>query len=326
MGVTTKQIAEICGVGRATVDRALNNRQGINEETKKKILKVAKELGYRPNWVASSLSKGRTMTIGVIVFDLYNRFFAQLLNSIELAAKEKGYFVYLTLTDKDPETEKSSINHLVDRKVDGIILFSVNKGEQYDSYLKSLDIPVITIGNVISDSFPFVGIDYYNAIKEASNIILETGYKQIVYVSPSLDDSTNHYALDEKLRGIEDIVKEAKLEEPLIQLYSNNYLSELDNFFPNNCKTAIVCSSDIYSLEILNHLTEKGYSIPQDVGIMGFDDIDMLKYVRPRLSTVAFPIDEIGKKSFEYLISKINGEQVAHKNYLPHKVIIRDTI
>lgn len=129
MRITTEDIARICGVSRGTVDRALNNRPGISPKTKEKVLKVAKELGYRPNMIACSLAKGHTMSIGVVVFDLNNEFFAQLLNSIEIRARELGYFTYLVLTQKDPKVEKECLSHLVDRNVDGIILFSINKGD-----------------------------------------------------------------------------------------------------------------------------------------------------------------------------------------------------
>ena len=108
MGVTIKDIASICGVSTGTVDRALNNRSGNNVKTKMKIMQIAEELNYRPHHTARSLAKGKTMTIGVVLFDLYNRSFAQMLNAIEFKAMELGYFVDIVLTDKDPKKEKES--------------------------------------------------------------------------------------------------------------------------------------------------------------------------------------------------------------------------
>jgi LacI family transcriptional regulator len=132
MSVTTGEIAKICGVSRGTVDRALHGRPGISPETRKKIIETAQKLGYRTNFVARSLVKGETKTLGVVAFDLYNRFFAQMVNAIEFRARELGYFIYLTLTNKDAEIEKKCIEHLVDRRVDGMLLCSVNNSYDYD--------------------------------------------------------------------------------------------------------------------------------------------------------------------------------------------------
>jgi len=127
MKVTMEMIAEICGTSRGTVDRALHGRKGINPKTREKILKVANELGYHPHLIARSLVKERTKTIGMIVFDLYNRFFAQIVNAAEEKARELGYSLYLTLTNKSLEEERRCIERLVGWRVDGIILSPVNK-------------------------------------------------------------------------------------------------------------------------------------------------------------------------------------------------------
>jgi LacI family transcriptional regulator len=112
-------------VSQGTVDRALHNRPGISAETRERILLTARQLGYRPDQLASSLVRGRTMTIGLVLFDLYNRFFAQIASAVEENAKSRGYFVYLTLTRKDLGEEKSCIERLAGRRVDGLILCSV---------------------------------------------------------------------------------------------------------------------------------------------------------------------------------------------------------
>mgnify|MGYP005879360331 CR=1 FL=1 len=110
MGVTIKDIAEHCRVSVGTVDRALNNRSGISEKTKNRILKAAEELNYHPNYMGQSLATGRTMTIGMVCFDLYNNFFPELIDTIERHAKEKGYFIYLILTHREFKLEKEGLH------------------------------------------------------------------------------------------------------------------------------------------------------------------------------------------------------------------------
>ena len=169
MGVTTNDIARICQVSRTTVIRALNNQGRISKETKDRIVKTAEELGYRPDLLARGLVKGKTMYIGVVVFDVKNQYFAQMLSAIEAEAQTRGYCVNITLHGKNREKEIDLIRKLVDYHVDGLILSPVNKGEHFNNFLKSLDTPLIVIGNKVSDEIPFVGIDERRAAKEATD-------------------------------------------------------------------------------------------------------------------------------------------------------------
>jgi LacI family transcriptional regulator len=329
MGVTIKDLANICGVSAGTVDRALNNRPGISEKTKDKILQVAKEMNYQPDFRAQSLVKGKTMTIGVVLFDLYNRSFAQLMNAIESKAREKGYFVYITLTDKNPENEKSCIEYLVNRKVDGIILFTVNKGEEFDSYLNNFDIPIITIFNRISDLWHYVGINERQAMKDAVSHIVSKQYQKFIYISPPLAflGKTNIYTQEERLNGFLEGLKQNGIDEEPTIISKRDYLTVLKDVTINKEeKTAIVCSCDLYALEVMNLLKSKGLRIPFDVGLMGFDNIDVLKYVTPRLTTVEYPIEEIGFYTVESLITKIEKGDYLEEPELNYRIISGESI
>ncbi|PAD69373.1 hypothetical protein CHH83_09545 [Bacillus sp. 7586-K] len=329
MKVTIKDIAQICGVSLGTVDRALNNRKGISEKTRKKVLQVAKEMNYRPDYTARSLVIGKTLTIGVVLFDLYNRSFAQLLNAIELKARELGYFVYITLTDKNPENERQCIEYLVNRKVDGIILFSVNKRKSFDAYLKKFHVPILTIFNYISDEWEYVGIQERQAMKDATKYIISKNYQRFIYLCPPLAYSgrSNIYTQEERLAGFLEGLNEAHVSHPPIIIKESEYIDVLHTYsFNEDRKTAIVCSCDLYALEVMNFLKEKGYEIPRDVGVMGFDDIDMLKYVTPRLTTVKYPIVEIGCKAVESLINKIDSGDFLPTPLLDYEIIKGESI
>ena len=192
MGVTTNDIARICQVSRTTVIRALNNQGRISKETKDRIVKTAEELGYRPDLLARGLVKGKTMYIGVVVFDVKNQYFAQMLSAIETEAQTRGYCVNITLHGKNREKEVDLIRKLVDYHVDGLILSPVNKGEHFNKFLKSLDTPLIVIGNKVSDEIPFVGIDERRAAREATDKILDSDYERVVFVCPPLGESKDH--------------------------------------------------------------------------------------------------------------------------------------
>ncbi|MDQ1911414.1 LacI family DNA-binding transcriptional regulator [Paenibacillus sp. GD4] len=329
MAVTIKDIADLCGVSAGTVDRALNNRPGISSKTKSKILRVAEELNYKPDYMASSLARGRTMTIGVVLFDLHNRSFAQLMNAIESRCREKGYFVNLLLTGKDKENERKCIEHLVSRKVDGIILFTVNEGEEYDRFLQEQRVPIITICNRISDRWSYVGINDRQAMRDAVDYICSRGYEEFIYVCPPLakKNESNIYTQEERLAGCLESLKENGVRrEPLI-ITEKDYVSVLDSIdLRASGRTAIICSCDIYALEVLNHIKSKGLKLPEEVGVMGFDNIDVLKYVTPALSTVEYAVEEFGVRAVDALIHQLETGDLRPEPLLAYQIIQGESI
>jgi LacI family transcriptional regulator len=326
--VTIKDIATICGVSAGTVDRALNNRTGISEKTKKKVLQVAKEMNYQPDYTARSLVMGKTMTIGVILFDLYNRSFAQLLNAIEVKARELGYFVNITLSDKKPESEIDCINYLKG-KVDGVILFTVNKGEQFESYLSKFDIPIITIFNYVSEKWEYIGIRERQAMKDAIDYIVGKGYQKFIYISPPLAylGKSNIYTQEERLNGFYEGLEINGIHSKPLIIKNSEYIEELENItFRKNEKVAIVCSTDLYALKVMHYLKKRGVDIPEQVGVMGFDDIDILEYVTPRLTTVKYPIEEIGRRAIESIVNKIEHGDFVSTPLLDYEIIKGESI
>ena len=323
MKITTKELAELCGVSIGTVDRALHDRGGIKAETKEKILKLAKELGYRPHRLAQSLKQGKSMTIGLVVFDLENQFFSQLVTTIEANAILQEYFVYLTITDGKPEDEMGYLDHLSSLNVDGIIIFPVNRGREFTQYLKSLNTPIVTIGNRVASAFPFIGIKDRLAIADAVGDIASKGYRRIIYVSPPLSyrGKGNIYSVEERLAGYREGIKVHPSLGRTVIIKDKKYLQTLGDMDLRQEKTAILCSSDIYALEILNFLREKSLRVPEDVGVMGFDNISVLKYVRPSLATIAYPIQEMGKKAVDCLLGQINSETCLGSDLLDYKIV-----
>ena len=328
MSVTVEDIAKACNVSRGTVDRALNNKPRISAETKEKIIRVSKEMGYRPDLLARSLVKGRTMSIGVVVFDIKNRFFAQLLNSIETEARRRNYFVNITLQEEDPELEIQLINSLVDRRTDGIIICPVNKGEKFSKYIKELPIPVMVIGNVISPGIPYIGIDDCKAAKDATKLVISKDYERIVFVCPPLENKNkeNIYSHEQRLIGFQEVMRaHENIEHGVINHW--NFLSSIEELLKNNSKkTALFCSGDTFALDIIKHLRKSGRKVPQDIGIMGFDGIDTLEYVTPTLATVFYPVEKIGVKAVENLINLIEGKSIDNYIQMQHEVICGESL
>ncbi|MFR3823862.1 MAG: LacI family DNA-binding transcriptional regulator [Hungatella hathewayi] len=324
MGVTTNDIARICQVSRTTVIRALNNQGRISKETKDRIVKTAEELGYRPDLLARGLVKGKTMYIGVVVFDVKNQYFAQMLSAIEAEAQTRGYCVNITLHGKNREKEIDLIRKLVDYHVDGLILSPVNKGEHFNNFLKSLDTPLIVIGNKVSDEIPFVGIDERRAAKEATDKILDSGYERVVFVCPPLGESRegNNYTHEQRLDGFGGNGGRSGGGDYKFGIDEK----EAASFWNNDCNTAFFCSGDIYAMDIMKHLKSCGKQAPRDYGIMGFDDIELLEYLSPRLSTIYNSVEEVAKRAVELLFDEMEGRKIAMETYERYRLVQGETL
>lgn len=310
--ITSKELAKICGVSIGTIDRALHDRGGISAATKEKILRVSKELGYRPHLTARNLKIGKTMTVGVVVFDLDNQFFSQLLNSLVHHAREEGYFLHVTLSEHSIERELECLDHLVSMPVDGILIVPTNQGTEFTRFAKSLNVPIVSLGNRISASIPFVAIDDRGAMRTCVEVLSRKGYQKIIYVSPPLSykGKENIYAVSERYAGYKEGARHCGMRPVVID--EKDALDKIPSMVRSSPeRTAVLCSSDIYALKTLTALDHAGLRVPQDVGLMGFDDIDLLEYVNPPLTSVSQEIEQLAGVGFRVLRQLIEGDPAA---------------
>ncbi|MCY9669383.1 LacI family transcriptional regulator [Paenibacillus alginolyticus] len=328
MNITSKQIAELCGVTRGTVDRALNNRPGINPETRVKILRVAEELGYRPHFLAQSLVKGHTKTLGIVLFDIHNQIFSQLFHAFEAEARKRGYIVYLVLSNRDKDLELEYINNLLDRRVDGIALLPANFNKKFESLLTRSRTPIVTFGNRLSGPFPYVWIDDKQAIRDSVAFLSSQGYRHLIYLSPPLmrKGKENIYVPEQRYLGFIEACEEiSDMRHSVIA--QKNYLAELEQLIEKtDGKSAILCSSDVYALEVLKWLKSRKIRVPEQIGLMGFDNIQVLKYINPSLTTVDYNVNEIGTKLADVLISQINNDEVPAETLIAHHVLQGESV
>lgn len=305
--ISTTQLAEICGVSQGTVDRALNNRPGINPETKKKILAAAKAYGYRPNIHARSMAGGKSMLIGVVVFDLNNPFFPDVLNSITKYCSDRNYSTVVMVTDRDPEREIQCIQDLYHMAVDGIVLYPVGSGASYERFLQSLEIPVVTIGNRL-DQIPYAGIDNYRAMVDAVQYVLGQGYERLVYVKPSLK-GTNTFAQDERLRAFTDYASEQGIP------FAVTDLAGAEEALQDGKRNAWICPTDVLAIRLLQKAQMQG------IGIIGFDNIRLIDAMGLKLDSVSYDIELTAKQVVDYIID--NG---AIGQAIPHRIVNRGSV
>jgi LacI family transcriptional regulator len=327
--VTTKVIAEICGVSVGSVDRALHGRPGINDQTRERILRTSRELGYTPHLLARGLVTGRSDTVGVILFDLAHQFFSELATSLIAGLRAAGRVAYVALTDKDPAQERAWLETLANLGVDGIVLVPIGRGDDFERLLSGIGVPVVTVANDLDGGIPHVGIDNRCAMAEAVAHIASRGYRRIVYLSPPLSEppALNRRALEERLAGYEIGLRAAGLGAGAPVISSHPYLDVVaDAVRASSERTAVLCSSDMYALKVLTHFRGLGIRVPEDAGLMGFDNIETLRYVVPPLATVDYRIEEIGRRTVERLMAAIEGRPAPSPGPVPHRIIAGETL
>lgn len=330
MGVTVNEIARTCGVSRTTVLRALNNQSRVSDKTRRQVLEVAKELGYRPNLLARSLNTGRTMTLGIVAINMDSLIFVQTLSAINTEAQRKGYSLNIALHGQSSEAEMQRIRDFTDRRMEGILLSPISKGPEFERFVLSLGIPVVCIGNYVSEKISTVMIDEELATREAVRLIASRGYRRIVFVCPPLayESQQNIYSRIQRKRGLEaEIALHPGLSCQIIA--SDDYVQQLSPVLGTlgDVRTAILCSGDIYALNIMRYFKAHKIKTPRDVGIMGFDNISILEYIVPRLTTVSTNVENVAVVAVNELISQIEGDRaVAKKIVLPHKILDMETL
>lgn len=329
MRVTVNEIAKICGVSRTTVLRALNNQARVSEATRRKVLEVAKDLGYRPNLLARSFTTGRTMTIGFVAINVDNMVFVESLSALNQEAMHHGYSLNVALAGDSGETELKHIREFADRRVEGILLSAVNQGKKYEEFLKSLNIPIVCIGNDVSGDFSTVMIDEAQAARDAVRLILSKGYQRVIFVCPPLCEQgeINVYSHLRRKAGFEEeLSQHPHIARQIIS--GEDYITQLEPVLKTlKTRTAILCSGDIYALDIMRYFKTRKIKTPRDIGIMGFDNIKMLEYIVPRLTTVSTNVEKVAAVAVNELISQIRDESaVPKKIVLAHRILDMETL
>jgi len=283
--ITTFQIAKICNVSQGTVDRALNGRADIKAETKQKILEVARQYGYR-EYISTPNDKIEGQ-IGVIIFNLNNEYFSELVTEIEYAFKKEKFGTTVMMSHYDKQYEIECIRNLYNMGVKGIILCSVNNGAEFENYLKLFDIPIVAVGNRVK-SLPYVGIDDFAAMKEMTQKVLNDNPQNIIYFSPALNYS-DAYAQRLRYEGFLSAVGNAK--------YS--VVTDIDDIKESyDEKTTIICSNDYYALKV--------YFKASNAKVVGFDNIKALSKYKTSIDSVGYSMTEIANAVLD--IIKSNGK------------------
>ncbi|HEY5589042.1 MAG TPA: LacI family DNA-binding transcriptional regulator [Candidatus Paceibacterota bacterium] len=330
-----KDVAKEAGVSIATVSNALNNSRYVKEETKKRIDEIAKRLNYTPNVIARGLKTKSTNTVAIIVPDIANQFFAQVIRGAEEVAKLRKYNVLLICTYYDVLEEKTSAETLKKQFIDGVIFIS---GENSFDYIKELNddnFPVVIADRELEDmKIPSVLVDNFHAMKKVVNYLYDLGHRKIGYISYRYNNQTT---VRKRFEGYCDGLKENKLDyDPNIVVISETLrLNELEGsrevvrkiLKSKSIPSVIMTASDLIAVGVIKALTELKVNIPEGMSVVGYDNILMSQYTSPLLTTVKQPKKKMGAAAMNLLLDIIEGKKIKSRNIiLPTKLIKRQSV
>jgi LacI family transcriptional regulator len=312
--VTIYDVAREAGVSMATVSRVVNGNPNVKPQTRKKVLATIERLGYRPNAVARGLASKKTTTVGVIIPDISNTLYAEIARGIEDIANMYHYHIILSNSDQKAERELQLINAMLEKQVDGLIFLGGAVTDEHVKMLKSASIPVVLSATEDPHhELPSVNIDHKLAAKDAVNELIENGNRFIAMITGPLFDPMRGSA---RFSGYKEALEEAGIpfHEELVR--SGNYRYEsgaaaAEYFLTlSERPTAIFAATDEMAIGAIHHLQDAGLHVPNDISVVGCDDIPMAQMVRPKLSTVSQPMYDIGAVSMRLLTKYMNNEDV----------------
>ena len=304
----------------ATVSRVVNGNKNVKENTRKKVLEVIERLDYRPNAVARGLASKRTTTVGVVIPDITNTYFAALAKGIDDIAEMYKYNIVLANSDEDDEKEVAVVNTLFSKQVDGIIFMGYHLTEKIRSEFSRSRTPVVLAGTVdVEHQLPSVNIDYKNATADAVRHLLKRN-KKIAFVSGPLVDDINGKI---RLVGYKEALKEAGVNYSEGLVFESKYRYDdgyaLAERLVSSKATAAIVTGDELAAGLLNGLADHGVSVPEDFEIIISDDSQIARYTRPNLTTIAQPLYDLGAISMRMLTKIMHKEELEEREVLlPH--------
>lgn len=319
-----REVARLAGVSPATVSRVMNGTANVNEEKKERVLRAISETGFVPNEVARSLFRKSARIIGLVLPDIENPFFTQLADAIEKEADANGYRVILYNTRNDFEKEKTALQMLSSMNADGIIFTRSNEALQ--PFVEASPIPIVVTDTVFSggQASAYVHCDFYQGGRLATEYLLERGCQKIVCMRGPQDLSS----AKSRYEGYRDVCRERNISEQIVETdYSFNMgltaAEEMLEKYPD--VDGIVACNDMVAISSYKILQKNNISVPDQVQIIGFDDIFLSTLLTPELTTITQPIRAIGAKAAELIIHSGEKELSMEKYVFPVSLVERET-
>ncbi|MBS4208705.1 catabolite control protein A [Bacillus sp. FJAT-50079] len=328
MNITIYDVAREANVSMATVSRVVNGNPNVKPATRKKVLDVIDRLEYRPNAVARGLASKKTTTVGVIIPDISNVYYAELARGIEDIATMYKYNIILSNSDQNKNKELHLLNTMLGKQVDGIVFMGGAISEELVSEFKRSPVPIVLAGSIEeAGNVPSVNIDYHQGAFDAVTTFIEKGHTQIACIIGPMENPINS---SQKLLGYKEALEKAGLT------FKEEYVIEGDDTYESGLEawekfsaleqrpTAVFASNDEMALGIMHGAQDQGLVIPDEVEVITSDNTRLSLMVRPQLSSVVQPVYDIGAVAMRLLTKLMNKEEVSEQIVvLPHRIEMR---
>ncbi|HOP56839.1 MAG TPA: LacI family DNA-binding transcriptional regulator [Bacillota bacterium] len=329
---TIYNVAYAANVSLATVSRTLNNPQKVKPETRERVLRVIKELGYKPNAFAKGLASKKSTTVGVIVPDMSRASVAEMLNGIAVEARKYNYSLLLYVLKDDKIEEPEALQEVVASQVDGILYLNDEINEEQYSLLNSIQddykVPIVLANTLYpyDNKLVTVCIDYFKASYELTMRLVNEGRKNIYLLTTARKYMVN----DLKEEGYLKAIKDAGLQPKVVRTSGDITINTVHfaELFKNPATLidGAIAVRDSIAVSFVNSIIERKKRVPEDISVYGFQNTKYASLTRPKLSCVDIPIIDIGAKAMALLKKEIDGEPVEVKfNVLPHSIMERQT-
>ncbi|WP_410772471.1 LacI family DNA-binding transcriptional regulator [Fontibacillus sp. BL9] len=330
MSSTIKDVAKHVGVSVATVSRVLNNLPGYSEETKRKVEQAVEELGYQPNAIARGLVNKRTETLGVLFPSVSSSFSSEILHGIEDVAHEHNYSVVVCNTAEDGKRTMKYLQVLREKRVDGIIFSSGVLEPEYYEAVRAMDVPLVLVATQSGfDGVPYVKVDDRKAAYDAACYLISRGHREIAMIGGSESDLIAGRPRYEGFRqalqdhGIpvrEDRVLDGSFTFEGGCLAAERLLTDAPEV------TAVFAAGDEMAIAVISMAAKLGIAVPGRLSVIGYDNLKLAEMSNPPLTTVAQPLQEMGRLASEKLIAMLGTGETAVSEVVSHRVIERQTV
>ncbi|WP_144480738.1 LacI family DNA-binding transcriptional regulator [Cytobacillus oceanisediminis] len=331
MSHTIKDVAKQAKVSTATVSRVLNGLSGFSKETEEKVLRAIKELGYQPNAIARGLVSNKSNTVGILFPEVSSQFSSNILRGVEKAVHDLGSSVIVCNTASQGKRTMKYLQLLAEKRVDGILFVSEKMTEEYYKQLESMKVPVVLVS---TESYqyplPFVKVDDKHAAFTATDYLVKMGHSKIGMIGGNTQDPI---AGQTRVDGFKQamaynglaIIEESIIHSPGFS-FKDGYIHFPKLLEQSPDLTAIFAASDELALGAISSAHKAGIKIPDELSIIGYDNLPVAEMAIPPLTTVAQPLEQMGRVAAEMLFTMMAEGTIVESRIMPHSVVERDSV
>lgn len=317
---TLKDLAREAGVSLASASYAVNGNGSVGEQTRVHILEVAQRIGYRQNVAARAMKTGRTAALALIVPDLTNPFFPSLAQAIFRAARASGYATFLIDTEGNEALEQAALAKAVDLGLDGIVWFPIRDKDTSNGIL--MRTPVVVLDRTVP-GYATVGVDYVEAGRIAARHLLDAGHRRIGIITGPTDIAS----MRDRCDGAEALIRaEGELVFRVGNAFSTDLEPQAQAALDAGEATAVFAAADVIAIGAVRRIQAKGLRVPEDMSILGFDDIPLGEQCLPPLSTIELPVEDMAERAIAMLVAQIAPPQdlaVPTAVVVPTRLVLR---